>query len=256
MESIIAALSSWFAAIDYTPLKDIIDLNDVRSLAAIAGALIAIRAALRRFGHEAIYRATISHSLNRVGHISNLTVANLKDRPLVVFEVVVRFKSPNTYISLQKFDPPLVIKNLEATSIVPDPYSDISISPNPFDGLRLDMEILLVTERNVVKCKQAKNPASLIAKHLKGIPFATVSRNMINNKIYSREARYALFWQRDGAAMTSFILASGFICDEWPFRYNAIDKNALATDETVDQAIAALSKKIGVHLQYSKIHSF
>lgn len=255
MESIIPALSSWFAAIDYSPLKHVIDLNDVRSLAAIAGAVFAIRAALRRFGHEAIYRATISHALNRVGHIANLTIANLKDRPLVVFEVLVYFKEAGTYITLQKFDPPLVIKNLEATSFVPEPYSDISISPNPFDDRRLNMEILLVTESNVVKCKQAKNPARLIAKHLRGIPFATVSRNMINNKIYTREARYALFWQQDGATRTSFLLASGFICDEWPFRYNAVDKDALASEESIEQAIQELSKKIGVQLQYRQILS-
>lgn len=255
MESIIPALSSWFAAIDYSPLKDIIDLNDVRSIAAISGAVLAIRAALRRFGHEAIFRANISHALNRVGHIANLTIANLKDRPLVVFEVLVHFKNARRYITLQKFDPPLVIKNLEATSFVPEPYSNISMSPNPFDDLRLNMEILLVTESNVVKCKQAKNSASLIAKHLKGIPFATVSRNMINNKIYARQARYALFWQKDGATMTSFILESGFICDEWPFRYNAIEMSALATEESVGQAIRELGKKIGVQLHYQQISS-
>lgn len=256
MDSITATLktvATYLATIDYTPLKNLVDLNDVRSLAAILAAVFAVRAGVNKIGHKAIYQATITHSKNRVSQISNLTIANLKDKPLVVYEVVLHFKDAGSYIILKTFSPPLVIKNFEATSITPEPYSSISIDPNPLDAFNPKLEIALVTESKIVICKNAKGSLGLTMNHFKGKIQAAVSRSAFNNKLYSSDALYAILWSENGATNTSFLMRTGFITDEWPFPYNAIPPECLASDATLADAIETLSQKIGVKLLLQRL---
>lgn len=241
------------AILDFSILKGIVDLNDVRSLAAIAAAVFAVRAGMNKLGTKAVFRATVTFAINRPAHISNLTIANLKDRPLVVYEVLALFKEQKAFLSLHKFNPPLVIKNLEATSFAPEEFSSLSLQSNPFENVRPNFGISLVTDRDVVHCKPAKIEASLINKYLKGMSAVAKHSSRINGKIYAKDARYAILRQQDGRIITSFLLASGVICDEWPFRPNAIPRECLESDETVAAAIEAISEQAGVVLRVQSL---
>lgn len=242
-----------FNRIDFTPLKSMIDLNDLRNLAAISGVVITILAASKKWGHKAIYHATISHSLNRPTRITSLSIANLKDKPLIIYELHIRFNHSNHYFCLQKFNPPLVIKGLEATTLEPDDYSSLSIEPNPFSQYNIDIDLFLTTERTVVKCKQNTPPERLIRKYMKKATELTKSNNRFNSKIYTSQAAYALIYAYKGEQRTSFLLTHGFICDEWPFRFNALPSGSMENIESITAAINELSLQVSTKIQIQKL---
>jgi hypothetical protein len=247
--SVFSCIASFFTSIDYTPLKQFIDLNDARNLAAIVGVIIAVYAASKKWGAAAIYQAQISYTQNKPARITSLSIANLKDKPLVVYRALAKFNSLKAYVTIQKFDPPLVIEGLQATSIEPDEFSGLSFPQNPFSDPFVKMDLMLVTESTVVKCKPAKIPETLIRKHMKGFNEIGKYTNKLNGKVYTSDAAYAILYQFKGETRTSFLLNYGYICEDWPFQFNAIPAENMASEESVLKAVEEISKQIGVPLQ-------
>lgn len=241
--------------IDFTPMRSIIDLNDIRNIAAISGVIITLFAASKKWGNKAIYYATISKTLNRPTRITSLSIANLKDKPLIIYELHIRFNNSKHYFCLQKFEPPIVIKGLEATTIEPDAYSSLSIEPNPFNDLDIDIDIdlFLVTERAVVKCKEASPPGNLVRKYMKNFSELTKSKFAFNKKIYTSDTAYALIYKYEGKQRTSFLLKRGFIYDDWPFHINSIPSNAMDNNESLIAAFDALSTEISTKIKIVKL---
>lgn len=251
MEYITSALdciAAFFASIDYTPLKHLIDLNDARNLAAIVGVVIAVYAASKKWGNAAIYQAQISFQINRPARISNLSLANLKDKPLIVYRILASFEESKSFVTLRMFQPPLVIEGLQATSIEPDDFSSLDCQKNPFADITVKMDIMLVTESTVVKCKPAKIPESLVLKHMKGFREIGKSTMRHNGKVYTDEAAYALVYRYKDADRTSFILHGGHIIDEWPFRIKSLSPACMADQTLLKQELNALSEKVGTPL--------
>lgn len=242
-----------FKDIDFTPLKSIIDLNDIRNLAAISGVIITLLAASKKWGNKAIYYATISRSLNRPTRITSLSIANLKDKPLIIYELHIRFNKSKHYFCLQKFDPPIVIKGLEATTIEPEAYSSLSIEPNPFNELNIDMDLFLATERTVVKCKKASPPESLVREYMKNFSELTKSKLAFNKKIYTSDTAYALVYKYEGKQRTSFLLKRGFIYDEWPFHINSLPSKAMDNEESIIAALNTISAEISTSIKIVKL---
>lgn len=244
---------TFIKGIDFTPMRSIIDLNDIRNIAAISGVIITLFAASKKWGNKAIYYATISKTLNRPTRITSLSIANLKDKPLIIYELHIRFNNSKHYFCLQKFEPPIVIKGLEATTVEPDAYSSLSIEPNPFDDLDIDMDLFLVTERAVVKCKEASPPGSLVRAHMKNFSELTKSKLVFNKKIYTSDTAYALIYKYEGKQRTSFLLKRGFIYDDWPFHINALPSNAMSNNESLVAALDALSTEISTKINIVKL---
>ena len=239
--------------LDFTLLKSLIDLNDIRNLAAILGVALGIKAASTKWGYKAIYFATIGKSLNSPARITNLSIANLKDKPLIVYEIAVLLKKQHQYFRLQKYDPPLVIKGLEATSVSPDAYSDLSITPNPFIDLDNKFEVHLITNSKAIKCKPARSPEALTYKHFNKYRPATVSRNIFNGKIYTSEAKFALIYEFKNLQRTSFLLKCGFICDEWPFKINSIPQEMMISKISISKWLSGISEQYGVSITISEL---
>ncbi|WP_323614346.1 hypothetical protein [Pseudomonas putida] len=250
---IIPSIVETINSFDFTPLKSLVDLNDLRNLAAILGVGLGVRAASLKWGHKAIHFATIGKSINSPARITNLSIANLKDKPLIVYEIIVLLREQKRYFRLQKFDPPLVIKSLEATSIAPDAYSDLDITPNPFTDIETKFEIHLITNSKVIKCKPAHSPEALAHKHFKKYQSAATSSKRFNGKIYTNEARLALVYTYKGAQHTSFLLKSGFICDEWPFRTNSIPKDMMINATTISESLSVIGQQYGISIAISEL---
>lgn len=211
---------------------------------------MAIRAAVKKLGVRAIFKATISARLNRPRHISQLAIRNLKDRPLVVYEFLALFDKSKVYVSLITFDVPLVIRNLEATSFVPRPYSRLVGETDTFEELFPRFTLSLATEKDVVKCSQASINASLIARKLKGWRQIGTESYVFNEKVYTKVASYALIYPlQNGATGTSFLLASGFIQDDWPFGINALSREDMQEEITVAAAVEVLAEQLGMNIQ-------
>lgn len=251
--SVLDCIAAFFTSIDYSPLKHLIDLNDARNLAAIIGVGIALYAASKKWGNAAIYQAQIGYRINSPTRITNLSIANLKDKPLIIYRILARFNDSKSYVTLQKFEPPLVIEGLKATSIEPDSFSRLDSVKNPFEDFALKMDIVLVTESTLVKCKPAKIPESLIMKHMKGFTEIGKTTNRFNKKIYTEQAAYALIYRYKDEDRTSFLLHGGHIIDEWPFRVNSIPSESMRSVESLEAALHDLSAVIGTPLQAQKL---
>lgn len=251
--SLLSSIAAFFTSIDYTPLKQFIDLNDARNLAAIVGVIIAVYAASKKWGTAAIYQAQIGYQINRPARITNLSLANLKDKPLIVYRILARFNDRKSYVVLHKFEPPLVIEALKATSIEPELFSRLEVEKNPFEEFSIKMDIMLVTESTVVKCKPAKVPESLVMKHMKGFTEIGKSTNRFNGKVYTDQAAYAVIYRFKDADRTSFILHGGHIVDEWPFHFNAIPSESMRDEHSLKEALLGLSTQIGTTLHASKL---
>jgi len=180
--------------IDFSPLKSFVDLNDLRNISAIFGVAIAVYAATKKWGNKAVYFATIERTINRPTRISSVSITNLKDKPLIIYEIHVHFKKLKRHFCLQKFNPPLIIKGLEATAIEPTPYSKLDIEPNPLAEFNIALDLVLITESSAVKCKPAKSPETLTHYNFKKSKLIGVTRQIFNKKLYSKEAVYALIF--------------------------------------------------------------
>lgn len=242
-----------FSRLDMTPFTSLLDLNDLRNIFAIFGVLVTIVLANKKWGNKAIFKATLQHAINRPGRISNISIANLKDKPLVVYEVLAQFPKLKRFISLQKFDPPLVIKGLEATSFKPEEYSSLSIEPNPFSEININMTLLLVTESSTVKCKGSLPSEALIHKKLKGWVQISKSKKIFNGKIYTSQAVFAVMHNVNGEVKTSFLLKGGYICDDWPYRINALPSKSMASEDSICEALNALALELNIHINIHKL---
>jgi hypothetical protein len=234
-------------SIDFTPLKSLIDLNDLRNLAAIAGVLITLKAASSKWGNKAVYFATMGANLTSPMRITSISIANLKDKPLVIYKINVLLKDIG-YYELEKFDPPLVIKGLEATSITTTPYTNLAIQPNPFKNLKVKLDIILTTESSTVKCKAAKSPESLNYKFFKKHKQIGVSRKKFNEKVYSEHDGWGLVYMFQGTQRTSFLAKSGFIHSDWPFSTNALPSDNMSNQKTIKESIDLIGKQHNTHI--------
>ncbi|WP_455911015.1 hypothetical protein [Pseudomonas putida] len=203
---------------------------------------------LKKWGNKAVYFAAIGSSSNNPTSITSLSIANLKDKPLIIYEINVLFKKTHHYFRLEKFDPPLVIKGLEATSFIPEKYSELSINPNPFHDANLKIDIILITESSAIKCKPAKSPESIAYRHMKKYKSITVSRRKLNGKIYSKDTVFALVYMYEDSQKTSFLLRSGLICDDWPFQTNMLSREMMRDREAITEAINEIAIKNKVHI--------
>lgn len=250
---IIPTIVERISHLGFAPLNSLIDLNDIRNLAAILGVALGIKAASMKWGHKAIHFATIGKSINSPARITNISIANLKDKPLIVYEITVLLKKQKQYFRLQKFDPPLVIKSLEATSISPDAYSELSINPNPFADIETKFEIYLITNSKAVKCKPARSPEALTYYRFKKYKPAAISSNRFNGKIYTSEAKLALIYTHNDSQHTSFLLKSGIICDEWPFRINSIPQTMMNSTTNIHKSLSAIEEQYGISIATSEL---
>lgn len=251
--SFLQSAYAFIGSIEFTFLKGLIDLNDLRNLAAISGVVITVYAASKKWGNKVICHAVISRVRNRPTHISSLSIANLKDKPLIVYEMHIRFNKHKSYFCLQKFDPPLVVKGLEATSVESDAYSSLNTESDPFNKIDVDFDLFLVTERTVIKCKMSSSPEGLIRKHMKGLSVLGVSTKKFNNKVYNNDAAYALVYVHNGNKNTSFLMGNGHIFDEWPFPINALPTEAMQSFDTLNSAIEELSLQVSTKLMCIKL---
>lgn len=238
---------------DFSPLESLIDLNDLRNIAAILGVAIGLTTASKKWGNKAVYFATVGVSSNSPASITSLSITNLKDKPLIIYEINVLFKKSNSYFCLQKFDPPLVIKGLEATSLEPTKYSKLEIEPNPFLELHLKIEIFLITDSSAIKCKPAKSPDSIVFQKMKKYKPITVSKNKFNKKTYSKNTELALVYMYNGAQRTSFLLKTGFICDDWPFRTNLLPEGSMRDRESIAEAIKVIAEQNKVDINIVEV---
>lgn len=195
--------------------------------------------ASKRIGYKIAARYTSGVRRLTAKGIRAVTLMNLKDRPVAIFEIhaVVNGRS----LQLKKFDPPFILKNLESTNIEIEPVSFYSTDEGDFEwkdptakNERVDFYLSTVDKN--IKCIR-KGPASHYqVMQKKKLKLISAHTKHYNGHIINDEARYAVVYKDNGKDKTAFIDRHG-IMHNWDYLPNALHIDDLKDRDTVRAAI-------------------
>lgn len=148
--------------------------------------------------------------------IGTITLINMKDSPLAIFSihaVVEKFS-----INLKEFNPPLILKAMEAVNVEADTVSKRYIGNDVFEwkdsfDQKHRIDIYLSTAHKTIKCRRHQGPStqqfSFANKH--GLRLITTSISRFNDRIYNDNAKYAITYMNRNAQHTALVHVNGII---------------------------------------------
>lgn len=225
-------------------------INSNMTIAAI-GAIFAIYFALRRVGYK--IGATYTWGSNRISAagFSSVLLINYKDRPVPIFsmDAIINQKS----INLKKFEPPIILKPLEALKIDIDPVSNYYTNEGEYDlGLPISgdtVEIFVSTVDKNIKClfKTPNQHHEVIKK--RNLEIISKSTEKYNGHVISDKVAYVIDYVEKDEHKTAFIDVSGFI--NWNFKPNLLHLNEFENADQIENTLKDTS--IGQSLNFIKV---
>jgi hypothetical protein len=173
--------------------------------------------------------------------IGTVTLINMKDRPLAIFEI--HAEMDNLSFKLKEFDPPLILKAMEAVSVKADIVSKRTLDREvydwkPPDGKPADVDIFLSTASKTIKCRRQGPPLSRLRFAMKRKLHLIVDEtNQFNEVIYNDKAKFAITYTEDKKQKTALIDIGGII--HWDYVANGLRSEDMQSAETVKAAIVA-----------------
>lgn len=192
-----------------------------------------------KIGHRVSYNYVWGTQGAALDGVKSVTLINQKDRSLVVFSMHAVLDDLS--IPLKKFDPPLIIKGLEAVRVDIDPVSEYTIDGEEFEfklplASGAKFEIFLEAPSKTVQCKfgGASNQFSFSVKRKlrRVVPMAAI----FNGRVYSKRIRYAVVYiDGDRGQKTSFIWDTGMI--DWDLSPKFIQQSHMVSAGAVKAAL-------------------
>ena len=161
----------------------------------------------KKVGTKIVTSISVEHQITLAPRISSIVLINKKDKPLVVFAAYAVINK-EVYFRVETFNPPLVVKPLEATQIETEPYSELSIGLTKFEPdfvLSNKVEIYLALTEGIIKCKMANNPDLNSIPAFKKYRIATKIVNKFNGIVYNDDAAYAILYRIDSHVRTAIV---------------------------------------------------
>lgn len=197
-------------------------LNDYfRPILLIIATLFTIYFAIKKIGNSVTAQYTFSSPLFSEEYISNVVLSNKKDKTLSVWSINAVFDK-NFTLTLEKFNPPIILKAYETVSISLPKYSSLSIDLDKYipNYTTNDTNIYIDIGHKLIKCKNNTKKDSL--SH-----FTSVSMNItkFNGHVFDETVAYIMAYYYQGKSYTAFITGSGIISNEWDFSPNHLGNN-------------------------------
>jgi hypothetical protein len=171
--------------------------------------LIGIYLNYRKFGFNVCIRYTVGTTPLGL-RIKNLILENNRDKPVFI-DGIYGCENKEIYLQLAKYDPPITLKSLDIIAITLPDYSELNVNGAPYDPNFFDhFEIFLHVEGQYRKCKlRSKTP-----QELKGL-FAFPSYYKLDDRVYSREAKYIFLFMLQGVTKQAFVNHDGRVWGDW-----------------------------------------
>lgn len=171
--------------------------------------------------------------------IRSITLSNLKDRSIVIFEI--HFEHDGISFPFKAFDPPLVLKSLEATTILSEDVSEYSVDGAQFDSMRLvassaRTHVFIDTLNGPIRCVVKNRPSRLMFASGRKLRLATTATWRFNNRVYGRTSKYAIVYSVAGKSETALVHESGYI--DWRMSPNMLPGSVMNSAESVHAALA------------------
>ena len=151
-------------------------------------------------------------------YISKLTLINNKNKPICVWSAHAIIDDKQ--IILDAFDPPLIIKPLEAIGISLTPFSRLSLDGRIYnlDDVQANIDIYMNTGSKMKKCK----PINGINELLRYANRVNVDIYKFDGHTFNKSVTYILWYLVGNKLFTAFIDEGGNIGNEWDFPVNRI----------------------------------
>lgn len=182
--------------------------------------------AWKKIGYNVSCATTMGSNKITAPRISTVTLTNHKDRPVTIFAIQAVIEKDITY-TLDEFDPPMILKALETVTITTSHYSSLMIGDAKWEPefvLPQQVEIFLITDSKVIKCKMICHPSLNRIHHFDiYMPVSKITKKF-NGVVYNENAKFAITYtyKNDSSIKTAIVDVSGFITNDWNYRYNMI----------------------------------
>lgn len=192
--------------------------------------------AWKKLGVSVSASYTINFGRLTASRIGSIVLYNNKDRPVPIYAVHAMINRDIVY-EVDKFDPPLILKPLEALSITTSEYSSLYLANGLFEPQFSPadlVEIYLETPDRMLLCKDRRNAQLGDFSGIKGT-YQKASKHVsrFNGVVYNDNAAFAITYRADSHTETAIVDNSGFIGNGWEFRINHIPEEALIDKASV-----------------------
>lgn len=221
MQEILCFIDTWF-----------------RPLLVVFATIIGLYITFKKFGYSVSVTYKESYQRLSGSRITDIVITNHRDRPVNIFSVIAIFDK-EIALTLQEFNPPLILKPYETLALETAPYSSLSINGDLFEPDLSFAEIQIETIDKLVKCKTRKKP-----KLHQNFRLATKKIRKFNGFVHRESYKYVLVYRINGNLKTTFIDNSGMFVNDWDFEFNKIkpaNNNEIVADE-----IFIILKKYGL----------
>ncbi|WP_141629563.1 hypothetical protein [Pseudomonas sp. PAMC 25886] len=195
----------------------------------------------KKISHKA--SATFSISMNRVTapRLSDIVIANLKDKPLVIWALHARINKEQ-WLTIQKFEHPLILKGLETVNINPPPVSEYNVKSdtitNPF-GSGKHVEIFITSTDKIFKCLPMTYPENLATKKFSELTYITSTIKSYKGITYNNNVKFAITYEYNGQTEVALLENNGCMTHGWPFIPNRFQADHISDTATVRRTFEA-----------------
>jgi hypothetical protein len=191
-------------------------LNDYLPILLIIATLFTIYFAIKKIGNKVTAQYTFSSPLFSEEYISNVVLSNKKDKTLSVWSINVVFDKHFT-LTLEKFNPPIILKAYETVSLSLPKYSSLSVGSDRYkpNYLAKDVNIYIDIGHKLIKCEKNSKKDNL--SHFTSV---SMSITKFNGHVFDETVAYIIAYYYQGKSYTAFIAESGIISNEWDFSPN------------------------------------
>ncbi|SEH38648.1 hypothetical protein [Magnetospirillum fulvum] len=190
------------------------------------------------------YKVAASYSwrFNRLtaSGIGSVTLVNMKDRAVPIFSMHAVMNG--IVFDLRQFDPPMILKPFEATTVEADVISEWRVNKEKYNlrppiESREEVEIYVCTHKKDIKCIRGGLPSAIGFALRKKLHFASPIKNSFNGVVYNDNAIFAITYIMDGQQKTALIDKQGFI--NWDILPNFLREIDIINKDSVTNAISS-----------------
>lgn len=188
--------------------------------------------AWKRIGNKISASISSSHEITMASRISSVVVRNMKEKPLTIFAIYAVVNN-EVYFQVEKFEPPIIVRPLEAIKIDTRPYSCLSLGIEKYEPRFLPskgIEIYMVLAQKVIKCKMVSHPDTAAIPAFRKYRLATKEVRTFNGLVYNDDAAYAIMYRVNSEIKTAIVDRSGIILRNWDFWFNAIPQEHMKNE--------------------------
>jgi hypothetical protein len=192
-------------------------------------------------------------SVSSIGErFSSIVLVNRKDKPTIINRLVARCEGVE--IELSNFNEPLVLKAYEATLVIPEAYSYLTLNGKPwvipYSVAKSNVELFLILPGDCgINVSRYSKLADFFVKKFTKVAEASKFKVQQNGIVYNPDAiKFIVLYLHKGNQMTTFIENSGFISESTGLGINMLRPEQMVSPEAVAAALQGATPGLVVNV--------